>query len=358
MNKLRRVLGVVASRRSVLAALAAALAVAAVPAGGQPAPVETRMVTDDLGNEVAIPVRPLRIVALRPEDLTAPLIELGANVVGTVGNVNPAVNGGEPYVQGAYQLLDFRLENSGITFVGTGNNFDIEAIAALQPDLILGSHLHADRRDQLMAIAPTVLIWSGWDDGNTPLEVYRRIADYAGRMDRFAELQAIFNERLAVAQALVAERIPDPSSVTVTILAFDNVTMLTVWRHYWMLTAMLDAIGFAYPEIVETETLTSPVTGRGGDRVYLSAEQLPALDGDFLISIGGLAPGTIADVSARLDAAFGGPEWKTFLHPTQNRQWLFLDSGPARAATFASARWMLDWIVANFVAREFVPRAP
>lgn len=347
--------GLLASARAAVVA-AIFLLVATPPTIAQQPQTETRVVIDDLGNEVTIPLRPLRIVSLRSEDLTAPLIELGANVVGTVGNVNPAINGGEPYVQGAYQLLDFRLENSGITLVGTGNNFDIEAIAALQPDLIIGSHLHVDRREQLMSIAPTVLVWSGWDEGNTPLEVYRRIADYADRTDRFAELEATFMERLAVAKALVAERIPDPSEVTVTILSFDNVTMLTAWRHYWMLTAMLDEIGFDYPEIVETGTLTSPVTGRGGDRVYLSAEQLPALDGDFLISIGGLAPGTMADVSARLDAAFGGPEWKTFLHPTQNRQWLFLDSGPARAATFASARWILDWIVSNVVAREFVPR--
>lgn len=343
------------SGRVRLAAIALAV-LSALPAAAQDAPA-MRTVVDSLGNTVVIPVRPLRIVALRPEDLTAPLIELGAPVVGTVGNVSPAINGGQPYVQGAYQMLDFRLETSDITFVGTGNDFDIEAIAALQPDLIIGSHLHVDRREQLMAIAPTVLLWSGWDEANTPLDVYRRIADYSGRMDRFLELEGIYRERLATARALLADRIPDPSTVKVAILSFDNVTMLTAWRHYWMLTMVLDELGFSYPEVVETGTLVSPVTGRSGDRVYLSAEQLPALNADFLVSIGGLSPGTIADIGTRLDAALGGPEWKTFLHPTQNRQWVFLDAGPARAATFASARWVLDWVVTTFVAREFVPLA-
>lgn len=341
----------------VLAGVAVALAIAAWAAPAEAQLVETRVVTDSLGNTVTIPAHPLRIVALRPEDLTAPLIELGANVVGTVGNVSPSVNGGQPYVQGAYQMLDFRLENSDITFIGTGNNFDLEAIAALQPDLILGSHLHVDRREQLMAIAPTLLIWSGWDPDNTPVEVYRRLADYSDRMDRFLELEAIFQERLAVARTLVTERMGDPSRVSVAILSFDNQTMLTTWRHYWMLTAMLDEIGFAYPPAIGSGALVSPVTGREGDRIYLSAEQLPQLQADFLISIGGLAPGTIADITGRLDAAFGGPEWKNFLHATQNRQWIFMDAGPARAATFASARWVLDWIVTNMVAREFVPLA-
>lgn len=240
---------------------------------GTPASAQTRVVTDDAGHQVTIPITPRRIVSLRDEDITAPLMELGANLVATVGVTSPQVNGGRPFVRGAFQSLDFRFEQSPVTFVGIGNNFDIEAVASAKPDLIFAPTNAAARREQLMAIAPTVMINVGYAAGNTPLERYRRLAEYSGRMERFR-----------------------------------------------------------------------------------SAEHLPQLQGDFLVSImrWGFAPGTPAEMRAQMDKSLPA-EWRDFLHAPKNRQWLFIDLDMSRTTTFATARWVLDWLMANVVMREYAP---
>lgn len=323
----------------------ALLLVSALSAGA--AFAQTRIVTDDAGNQVTIPATPRRIVALRDEDITAPLMEVGANVVATVGVVSPQVNGGRPFVRGAYQALDFRFEHSPIAFVGVGNNFDIEAVAAAKPDLIFAPTSAASRRDQLMAIAPTVLINVGYAPGNTPLARYRRLADFSGHTERYQQLEAAFRERLADYKAIAVSQLGDAAKVTLSLISFDNGTVLTGWRHFWMLTAMIDELGFSYP--AATARLSA-------DRLTLSAEHLPQLQGDFLVSImrWGFAPGTPAEMRAQMDKSLPA-EWSDFLHAPKNRQWLFIDLDMSRTGTFATARWVLDWLMANVVMRDYAP---
>lgn len=311
-----------------------------------------RTVTDDTGREVVIPVDPQRIVSLRGEQITAPLLELGANLVASDGNVNANVNGGRPYVRGAFDILDFRFETSAITWVGDPNNFDIEAIAAAQPDLIIAPAVPAttDRLAQLEAIAPAVLLVFASNDprltgDNSSLDRYQRIADWAGRLDRFNELRALFTERIERTRAVIAETIGDPAAIVVAHLDKYGGPNFQSQRHYDMLTEVIDLIGFSYPQIVAEVA---------GPSLSLSAELLPQLQSDFLVSTYSTLPNdSIAGMRQRLEDA--APGWQQFLHATQNNQWFFIDRELMRPTTFASARYVLDVLMANIVTRAFVP---
>ncbi|GAA1221617.1 iron-siderophore ABC transporter substrate-binding protein [Pseudonocardia alaniniphila] len=88
--------------------------------------------------------KPVRVVTIDSGELDA-VLSLG---VTPVGMANP--NGKAP------SYLADRV--AGITSVGDTNNLNLEAIAALKPDLILGSQLRVDQLyEPLSAIAPTVL---------------------------------------------------------------------------------------------------------------------------------------------------------------------------------------------------------
>lgn len=92
-----------------------------------------------------VPSQPSRIVTLEPVELDT-AVALGVTPVGAAVASNVA---GIP----AYLGVD------GVTPVGTVPEPDLEAIAALKPDLILGTESrHSKLYEQLSAIAPTVFM--------------------------------------------------------------------------------------------------------------------------------------------------------------------------------------------------------
>lgn len=334
--------------RGVFVALAMLFATLSIqPAAAQ----EMRSVIDDTGREVSIPVHPQRIISMRGEQITAPLLELGAPVVGSQGNVSASINGGRPYVRGAYDILDFRFEDSDIAYVGGDTDFDIELIASLRPDLIIATPGQMDRLSQLEAVAPTVLLIFATNDPrvtgpNSSLDRYRRIADWAGLMERFESLEAAFEERLARYQAIVEATVGDPAQVVVSHIDSHSAGTYQVLRHYDMLTEMIDALGFSYPPIVATAT---------GPNVNMSAELLPQMQTDFLISTyrGTSSADYPAAIRARFDETV--PGWEEFVHAAKYGQHIFIDREQMRTATFASARYVLDFLMTNIVLRPFVP---
>ncbi|WP_089245421.1 ABC transporter substrate-binding protein [Rhodococcoides kyotonense] len=99
-----------------------------------------------------VPASPLRVVTLEPVELDT-AVALGVIPVGTAV-LSEAT--GVPAYLGA--------DAADITPIGTVAEPRIESIAALQPDLILGTETrHAEYYDQLAAIAPTVYMASQSD---------------------------------------------------------------------------------------------------------------------------------------------------------------------------------------------------
>lgn len=352
MNAVRR-------RMTAFAFLAASATLLAGPSFAQDA--ATRVVTDDLGYEVTIPADPQRIVVLNYQ-IASPLIELGANVIGSGGMTNPRVNGGEPYIRGAYHALDFRFENSEIVYLGADRDFDVEAVAAAQPDLIFINTI-ADvvaRRDQLTAIAPTVFIDITGAAG-TALERYGRIADFAGQCgavsctERYNELSAAFEDRLDKARGIIADTLGDPSNIIVAFL--NNVSgNFQTRRHEGVLTEVIDALGFSYPAIVAEAPMVDGNTPGAAVDFNLAPETLPdVMQSDFIVTItrANSSGQTVRETRARFEELF--PGWKEFIHAPHNNQQLFIDGEQMEAATFASARYVLDFLMGNIVQRDFVP---
>ncbi|WP_259316603.1 ABC transporter substrate-binding protein [Kitasatospora xanthocidica] len=95
--------------------------------------------------ETVLPARPTRVVVLDTGELDN-VVALGIQPVGIV------------YTDGSKSLPSYLKDKAGSpAAVGTINSLNLEAIAALKPDLILGSQLRAqDQYAQLSKIAPTV----------------------------------------------------------------------------------------------------------------------------------------------------------------------------------------------------------
>jgi len=129
---------------------------------------------------------PERVVVLDAGELDAALA-LG---VTPVGSVRTDVSDALP----AY-IEDAGVDPVDIEDVGTIAEPDLEAIAALEPDLILSNAVrHADVYGQLSAIAPTVLaeaIGETWEDN------LRLAGEALGRAQEAGELLAEYEERAA-----------------------------------------------------------------------------------------------------------------------------------------------------------------
>jgi iron complex transport system substrate-binding protein len=139
---------------------------------------EVRTVAHDMG-QTEVPAAPERVVVLDTPHLDTAL-SLG---VTPVGSVQSSVAEGLP------GYLGDRTE--GIEVVGTIEEPDLEAIAALEPDLILSSTVrHEQIYDQLSQIAPTVFTdyEAGWQD------IVTVTADALGRAQEGEQALADYQE--------------------------------------------------------------------------------------------------------------------------------------------------------------------
>ncbi|MEM1065469.1 MAG: iron-siderophore ABC transporter substrate-binding protein [Pseudomonadota bacterium] len=96
--------------------------------------------------ETEVPDAPERVIMLTNEGTEA-LLALGVTPVGAANSWN-----GDPWYAHISEAMD------GVEAVGTESAVNLELIAALEPDLILGNkQRHEEIYEQLSAIAPTVL---------------------------------------------------------------------------------------------------------------------------------------------------------------------------------------------------------
>lgn len=170
---------------AVTVAVAATAAGCATTDGDDAADSGTRSV-DSARGPVDVPESPLRIVTLEPVELDTS-VALGVVPVGTA--VLSEATGVPAYLGE---------DAASIETVGTVAEPRIESIAALKPDLILGTETrHGEFYDQLAAIAPTVFMASQsdpWKDnvrlvGRTlglESEAEQLLGEYDERCDRIA----------------------------------------------------------------------------------------------------------------------------------------------------------------------------
>ncbi|MFE1347653.1 ABC transporter substrate-binding protein [Streptomyces sp. NPDC058757] len=171
--------------------------------------------------------------------------------------------------------------------VGTINNLNLEAIANLQPDLILGSQLRAaDKYDELSKIAPTVF---SIRPGFTWKENYLL---NAAALDKTAEAKA----KLAAYEAKAKKLGEDvgPNKPVVSMVRYLPGKIRLYAKASFIGTILEDA-GLPRPKNQQIDELAAEI----------SPEKIDQADGDWIFT------GVYGDAKAtKKDAAQGNPLWK------------------------------------------------
>lgn len=270
------------SRSSRLAALSAGLALAATACGGgasasdagsvsgsgsgsgsSPAAFETSEETASVTVEHAmgtteVECTPEKVVTLG-QGQTDSTLALGVTPVGVV----------EPWTDDWYDYLPDEVEEA--TVVGTELEPDLEAIAALQPDVILGSKLrHEAFYEQLSQIAPTVMsetIGVAWKD-NVSLWAQALCLEDEGE-----EVLAAYEQRADDLEVALEEAGKSETEVSMIRFQPDEVRIyLTGFPGSVLRDAGLDR-----PEAQQVEDWDeSP------QLIEISEERIPEMDGDVI----------------------------------------------------------------------------
>jgi iron complex transport system substrate-binding protein len=215
---------------------------AAAPAGG-----EVRTVAHDLG-DTEVPADPERVVVLDSPHLDAALA-LG---VTPVGAVEAAAGDGLPAYLGD--------ATDGVELVGSIEEPDLEAIAALEPDLILTASVrHETIADQLEQLAPTVFTEGSGTDWTSGFTL---VAEALGQADEGDAALAGYEQRTEeVGEAVEADEL---DAAIVRFLPGET----RVYGPDTFSGSVLSDVGFDLPDEDYDEY----------SMAYLSAEQIGRLD--------------------------------------------------------------------------------
>jgi iron complex transport system substrate-binding protein len=244
-----------ATRREFLIGAAGILLLPAGCGGGESggansgeATAKTRTVESVYGR-TRVPAEPERIVTLDPVTLLD-VLALGFEPVG--------------YVQAnltGLGIVEDRLE--GIEAVGTESQPNLEAIAALEPDLIFG---YTENPEEMGQIAPVV------DVPYDETEWKRMLRDKAkilGRRKRAEELLSDFETRKEEFRGAMGERLDE---VTVSFVRFSE-SGVSLYPGSFSSSVMAD-VGLRMPPEQRLDA--------GECCVELSAEKIPEIDADYV----------------------------------------------------------------------------
>lgn len=214
---------------------------------------ETRTVRHAMGT-TEITGRPERVVVLDTGELDS-AVALGVKPVGAVEAI-----AGEGFP--AY-LAD---EVEGTEIVGTIEQPSIEAIAALEPDLILSSKLrHEAIYDQLSQIAPTVF---SEEVGVTWKENFELHAEALGRSEQADRLEQEYVRKIEEFKQAMGDRLAE-TGVSVVRSVGDEVR---IYLNENFIGTVLEDAGLPRPEPQDVDDFSATAT----------RERIPDLDGDVM----------------------------------------------------------------------------
>jgi len=292
---------------------------------------------------IEVPVHPLRIVSLHDLSITLPLVEFGATdrIAGSHGRLE---EDNIPYIRGAKELYETSFANTGITFLGVFNEIDLELIAGLEPDLIIGRLGNDDALlPNLEKLAPTVLLDQ---DKLGFFGSMQAVADAAGVLPEYDRLYARYQAQVAEFKRLV----PNPSQISVAILQpWPEDGYIAANREYYAMSQLLDDVGFAKPAVI---------AGIDDTSLDLSPELLPEVDADFIVSTyEGLYPGQRSpdEIRAAFEAVV--PGYCQALHACRTNQMIFIQRTPIYSSSFKSLETANLQMLSHIAGRAFVPLA-
>ncbi|GAA3734365.1 iron-siderophore ABC transporter substrate-binding protein [Plantactinospora mayteni] len=250
------------------------------PVAGEGAGGDTRTITHAMGS-TEVPAQPKRVVVLDSDKIDTALslgvVPIGAAQAGEVA--------GWPSYFGAEKV-------AGIKQVGLLTEPDLEAITALQPDLILGSKFRQEKfYDELSAIAPTVFTERV---GITWKENFLLDGQALGKEQEAKDLLAGYEKRAKDLGATLG----DAAARKISIVRF-RPTEIRVYGPESFSGLVLGDVGLGRPE----RQLLAGKEDKRFDKV--SPERIAEVDGDiiFVTAFGEKAAAEQAKVT-------GGSLWK------------------------------------------------
>jgi iron complex transport system substrate-binding protein len=290
---------------------------------------QTQRFTDDLGRVVQVPAHPQRIVSLHDLDITIPLIELGVPPIASHGRTRPD---GSHYLRSSAQLTGIDFDNSDIAFIGTAD-IDLEAIAAAKPDLIITEPNRNVPVEQLAKIAPTVSI----DHllGSAP-RIYSKLAQLTGTQTRLAVLERRYQAQIAQLKQTI-----DTQKITVSVIQANN-GKVTVHHSYHTLGRVLRDAGFRFPPLIDAIP--------DGQRIDVSAEQLPDLDADFIFATyRSDTGGKPQDELQAMEKVM--PGWCDFMRACRTGRYILLPREEVISNSFAALSLMVAQVQSHIAGR-------
>ena len=216
----------------------------------------TRVVSHVMGN-TEVPENPQRIVVLSVE-ATETLLALGIKPVGAVRSetAEPSEN----------WFAHIRDEMEGTPIVGLETQINLEAVASLQPDLIIGIKARQEALyPQLSAIAPTVFT----DQFQGRLrENLVQVSDAVDMVDAGQELLNDLDSRIE----LLSMKLDDEGLLDQEVAVFRF--QVTGARYYYntsFAAGLIKDLGFARPELHDKDDFVEPLT----------MERIPEADADI-----------------------------------------------------------------------------
>ncbi|MFC9894276.1 ABC transporter substrate-binding protein [Nocardia sp. NPDC127579] len=215
---------------------------------------------------VTVPADPQRIAVVNGS-LAGYLFDLGANVK----SVDPRILG-VTLAPGEFPAAWAEdAKRQGVTILPSGDNLNLEFIAAQQPDLIIGGgqgfpgQQSIDAYDKLSAIAPTALVPSNltaWQDQ------LKSVADIVGKADRVQPLSNAYTAKVAEVKAAI--KIP---AGTVSVLQSRMDGKPSLIAPGGPLATLLTDVGFQVDATVEAKA-GNPARPAAADWVTISPEML------------------------------------------------------------------------------------
>ncbi len=197
---------------------------------------------------------PERVVILTNEGTEA-LLALGITPVGAVNSWT-----GDPW----YKHISEQME--GVKELGTEHEPNLEAIAALKPDLIIGNKMRQEAiYDKLSAIAPTVFAEALRGDWKENFSLY---AEALNKKEEGEQVLQQYEDRIAQFK----EKASDKLNLKVSMIRFMGGEARIYLKNSFS-GAILEDIGFARPESQNVDDFA--ING-------VTKEMIPDMDGDIL----------------------------------------------------------------------------
>jgi iron complex transport system substrate-binding protein len=197
---------------------------------------------------------PKKVVILTNEGTEA-LLSMGVTPVGAVQSWT-----GDPWYD---HIAD---DMKDVEVVGTESELNMEAIAKLQPDLIIGNKMRQEEQyNQLKDIAPTVMAETLRGNWKENFELYAKAVN---KEDKGQEVLAQYDQRIEDLKGKLGDKLNQEVSM-VRFLAGD----VRIYHKDSFSGVILDQLGFARPEGQDVEDFAE----KG-----VTKERIPAMDGDVL----------------------------------------------------------------------------